>query len=43
MIQSQSPENVNVMKGIQKLEAVGKKGKLSKIIKLTIEHFDYLK
>lgn len=32
-----------VVDGIHRLEAIGKKGKLSKIIKLTIEHFEYLK
>lgn len=36
-------ENSLAMKGIQKLEAIGKKGKLSRIIKLSIEHFELLK
>jgi hypothetical protein len=31
------------VKGINKLEAIGKKGKLTKIIKVTIEQFEFLK
>ncbi len=36
-------ENPSAMKGIHKLETIGKKGKLTKIIKLTLEHFEFLK
>jgi hypothetical protein len=37
-----SPTDI-VKKGIQKLEAIGKKGRLSKILKISIEHFEHLK
>lgn len=36
-------EKMTIMKGIDKLERIGKKGKLSKFIKITIEHFEFLK
>jgi hypothetical protein len=36
-------ENPSAIKGIHKLETIGKKGKLTKIIKLTLEHFEFLK
>ena len=36
-------ENPLAVKGISKLEAIGKKGKLTKIIKVTIEQFEFLK
>jgi hypothetical protein len=32
-----------IAKGIHRLEEIGKKGKLSKFVKLTIEHFEFLK
>lgn len=39
----ENPEQSKVVRGIHKLEAIGKKGKLSKILKLTIEHYEFLK
>jgi hypothetical protein len=36
-------ENPSAIRGIHKLESIGKKGKLSKIIKVTIEQFEFLK
>ena len=36
-------ENQQAVKGISKLEAIGKKGKLTKIINITIEQFEFLK
>jgi hypothetical protein len=36
-------ENTQALKGIHKLEAIGKKGKLNKIIQITLEHFEFLK
>jgi hypothetical protein len=36
-------QTATVAKGLHKLESIGKKGKLSKIIKLTLEHFEFLR
>lgn len=36
-------KNKKFMKGIQKLEEFGKRGKLQKIITITVEHFEFLK
>jgi hypothetical protein len=36
-------KSTTAAKGLHKLESIGKKGKLSKIIKLTLEHFEFLR
>lgn len=36
-------KNKSIIKGIQKLEEFGKRGKLQKIITITVEHFEFLK
>jgi hypothetical protein len=33
----------SIAKRISKLETIGKKGKLNKIITLTLEHFEFIK
>jgi hypothetical protein len=36
-------KNSIVAKGISRLENIGKRGKLTKFIKITFEHFEFLK
>ena len=39
-----SPQKqITLTKGISKLESIGKKGKLKKMISITLEHFEFLK
>lgn len=33
----------SIQKGIQKLEEFGKRGKLQRIVTITVEHFEFLK
>jgi hypothetical protein len=43
MDSNQKTKPTTIAKGLNKLESIGKKGKLSKLIKLTIEHFEFLR
>lgn len=42
-IQNQPKQGNQIKKGIHKLEELGKKGKLHKLVTITVEHFEFLK
>lgn len=42
-IENQPKQSISIQKGIHKLEEIGKKGKLHKLVTITLEHFEFLK